>query len=263
MNTTTLNKNIIVLLAIFTAALMSVMVLSVNRVYADEVAPAPAVAGDADNDGIADSVEAEIAAQQKASEEVKLQAEAQIAEQQKAAEEAKLKAEKEIEEQKKAIEAEQKRIEAENKAREEEIARKKAEEEARKQAEEEQRRFEESLSASGMSEEDFNALCKIVQAEDGHDTIEGKIGIVNVILNRVRSPQYPNTIMGVLTAPGQFGPVSSGKFAAAVPNASTISAVKKAVAGENTVGNALYFHRGTSFGNRTFITMAGAHGFFA
>ncbi len=262
MNTKTSDRNIIVLLAVFAAVLMAVTTFNMRKAYADEIPPA-LVAGDADNDGIADSVEAEIAAQQKATEEAQLQAEAQIAAQQKAAEEAKLKAEREIEAQKKAIEEEQKRIEAENKAREEEIARKKAEEEARKQAEEEQRRFEESLSASGMSEEDFNALCKIVQAEDGHDTIEGKIGIVNVILNRVRSPQYPNTIMGVLTAPGQFGPVSSGKFAAAVPSASTISAVKKAVAGTNTVGNALYFHRGTSFGNRTFITMAGAHGFFA
>lgn len=262
MNTKTLNKNFIVLFALFAAVLMTVIAFDLRKAHADEIAPA-VVAGDADNDGIADSVEVEIAAQQKASEEAKLQAEAQVAAQQKAAEEARIKAEKEIEEQKRAVEAEQKRIEAENKAREEEIARKKAEEEARKQAEEEQRKFEESLSATGMSDEDFNALCKIVQAEDGHDTIEGRIGIANVILNRVRSPLYPNTIMGVITAPGQFGPVSSGKFAAAIPSASTISAVKKAVAGANTVGNALYFHRGTSFGNRTFITMAGAHGFFA
>ena len=258
------------------------MIFGAGRVYADEIteaveatapveasAPAQAVvdvvavAGDADNDGIDDSVEAQIEAQQKAAEEAQVRADAEVERQKKAAEDARIQAEKEVAEKQKAIEEEQKRIEAEQKAREEEIARKKAEEEARKAAEEAQRKFEESLTASGMSEADFNALCKMVQAEDGHDTIEGRIGIANVILNRVRNPRFPNSIMGVISAPGQFGPFSNGAYAAAVPSASTVEAVKKAISGTNTVGGALYFHRGGSFNGKMLVASAGAHCFFA
>ena len=247
------------LLPAIAAALIMTVFLGVSVVYAQEVA---AVA-DSDNDGISDEVEIQIQAQQAAADRAIAQAAEQAKVQQQAAEEIRLKAEADIAAQKKAVEAEQKRIADEQKAREDEIARKKAEEEARKAAEETQRKFEESLSASGMSDADFNALCKIVEAEDGHDSIEGRIGIANVILNRVRNPRFPNSIMGVITAPGQFGPVHSGSFAAAVPSASTINAVKQAVAGTNTVGNALYFHRGTSYGGKAFVAMAGAHGFFA
>ncbi len=225
------------------------------KTYADEIT-------DLNNNGVADSVDAQIEAQNRAAEEAKLQAEAQIAAQQQAAEEARLKAEAEVAAKQQEIEAEKNRIEAERRAQEEELARKKAEEEARKAAEEAQRKFEESLTASGMSEADFNALCKIVEAEDGHDSMDGRIGIANVILNRVRNPLYPNTIMGVITAPGQFGPVRNGAFAAAVPSAGTINAVKQAISGANTVGGALYFHRGAGWGGRTMVATAGAHCFY-
>ncbi len=248
-------KEIIAIVITFVAALFITAFLFENRVYADEIV-AVAAAMDADNDGIADSLEAEIAAQQRNAEMAKVKAQEQMAIQVRAAEEARVKAENELAAKQKAIEDERNRLENERKAREEEAARKKAEEEA-------QKRFEESLTATGISDADFNALCKIVQAEDGHDSIEGRIGVANVILNRVRSPFYPNSIMGVINAPGQFGPVSNGSFAAAVPTASTVAAVKQAISGANTVGNALYFHRGRSFGNKMFITTAGAHAFFA
>ncbi|MBQ9550492.1 MAG: cell wall hydrolase [Lachnospiraceae bacterium] len=250
-------KNVFLALVCFLAALVMMIMFTAVSVHAEEVAQAPAAAY---QEGA--NVNARIIAQEEAAKAAKVRAEQQIAEQQKAAAQAKAKAEAEIEAQKRLAEEQKARAEAEKKAMEDEIARKKAEEEARKQAEETQRRFEEALSASGMSDSDFNALCKIVEAEDGHDCIEGRIGIANVILNRVRSPFHPNTIMGVLTAPGQFGPVSSGKFAVAVPSASTIAAVKEAVAGKNTVGGALYFHRGGSFGGRTLVATAGAHSFF-
>lgn len=265
--------------AVFAFAFM--MIFGAYSVYAEEMtetveaaapveeaAPAEAVtnvvtAGDSDNDGISDAVEAEIEANKQAAERAQAQADAEVERQKKVAEDARIQAEKEVAEKQKAIEEEQKRIAAEQKAREEEIARKKAEEEARKAAEEAQRKFEESLTASGMSDADFNALCKIVQAEDGHDSIEGRIGIANVILNRVRSPRFPNSIMGVISAPGQFGPFHNGAYAAAVPSASTVEAVKKAISGVNTVGGALYFHRGGSFNGKVLVASAGVHCFFA
>lgn len=267
-------KNMILGLIVLFSVLFMMMVFGSVAAYAEEVPAeeepqvveeaAPQVEVEAPQAEAVDNsaVLAQAEAQEQAAIEAKAQAEARMAEQQQAAEEARVQAEKDIEEQKQAIEAQKAQAEAERRAAEEEIQRKKAEEEARKAAEETQRRFEESLSATGMSEADFNALCKIVQAEDGHDSIDGRIGVANVILNRVRSPLYPNSIMGVITAPGQFGPVRSGAFAAAIPSASTVAAVKEAVAGKNTVGNALYFHRGSSFGARTLVASIGAHSFF-
>ena len=270
--------NIIFAAAIAVVAAFALMILfGAGRVYADELDEASEEAvqaevvnteavntdGDSDNDGMSDAVEAEIEETMKAAERAQAEADAEVERQKKAAEDARIQAEQEVLEKKQAIEEENKRIEAERKAKEEALARQKAEEEARKAAEEAQRKFEESLSASGMSDADFNALCKMVQAEDGHDSIEGRIGIANVILNRVRNPRFPNSIMGVISAPGQFGPFHNGAFAAAVPSASTVEAVKKAVSGVNTVGGALYFHRGGSFNGKTYVATAGVHSFFA
>ncbi len=275
MNSSISIKNIICFAAMILAAFLMMSLFAAAPAFADEIsddieaaaeetvqteetaAVQPAAEVQASPD-----VQAEIAANEQAARDAQQEADRVIAEQQKAAEDARLKAEAEIEAQKAEMERQKAKAEAERKAIEEEIERKKAEEAARKEAEEKQRRFEESLTASGMSDEDFNALCKIVQAEDGHDSIEGRIGIANVILNRVRHPSYPNSIMGVLTAPGQFGPVHNGAFAAAVPSASTIAAVKEAISGRNTVGGALYFHRGSNWGGRTLVASVGSHCFF-
>ena len=267
-------KNMILNLVVLFSVLFMMMIFGSVYAYAEEV-PAedePAVVEEEVPQAEVEAPQAEAAndqaviaqaeAQEQAAIEAKAQAEARMAEQQQVAEQARIQAEKEAEKQQQAIEEQRAKAEAERKAAEEEIARKKAEEEARKAAEETERRFEESLSATGMSDADFNALCKIVEAEDGHDSIDGRIGVANVILNRVRSPLYPNSIMGVISAPGQFGPVRNGAFAAAVPSSSTVAAVKEAVAGKNTVGAALYFHRGSSFGARTLVASVGAHSFF-
>ncbi len=154
---------------------------------------------------------------------------------------------------------EEARIKAEEDARKQEEARKQAEEEAKKQ----QEAFESALSSSGMSDADFNALCKIVQAEAGHEPTDGKVMVANVVLNRVRSPFFANSISAVIASPGQFGPVSNGRFAAAVPSADTVNAVKTAIAGTDLSNGALYFHRGSSWGNKTLIKTVGSHSFFA
>ena len=189
------------------------------------------------------------------------------------AQQAVAKAQADAEEQRKAAEEEVARAKAEAEAKAAEIKaeaeRKKAEEEARVKAEEEAKRqeelqkaFENSLSASGMSTDDFNSLCKIVQAEAGHEPTDGKIMVANVVLNRVRSPHFANSISAVLASPGQFGPISNGSFASAVPNADTVNAVKSAIAGTDLSNGALYFHRGSSWGNKTLVKTVGSHSFF-
>lgn len=58
--------------------------------------------------------------------------------------------------------------------------------------------------ASPLSPEDATLIVKTVWLEAGNQPIEGKRLVAAVILNRVESEQFPNTVEGVLSAPGQF-----------------------------------------------------------
>lgn len=96
---------------------------------------------------------------------------------------------------------------------------------------------------------DVTLLAALIQAEAGGQPYEGKLAVGAVVMNRVRSPGYPNTILGVITAPGQFPPATNDKVAGIVargPSASCIQAAEAAVAGQTTVGGATHFNRAGS-----------------
>ncbi len=63
-----------------------------------------------------------------------------------------------------------------------------------------------------MTEEEFVLISSVVEAESNRDpeNIEGRTMIAVCILNRVRDSRFPNTVTGVLTAPGQFSTVRGG-----------------------------------------------------
>lgn len=67
---------------------------------------------------------------------------------------------------------------------------------------------------AGMSEEEFKFFSAVVEAESDRKTesIEGRVMIAIVILNRVDSKKFPNTITKVLRQRGQFSVVSSGAY---------------------------------------------------
>ena len=60
-----------------------------------------------------------------------------------------------------------------------------------------------------MTEDEFVLISSVVEAESNRDpeNIEGRTMIAVCILNRVRDSRFPNTVTGVLTAPGQFSTV--------------------------------------------------------
>jgi N-acetylmuramoyl-L-alanine amidase len=72
-------------------------------------------------------------------------------------------------------------------------------------------KIEEPVNLSLLKEE-IDLLARLVRAEAQTETIEGKIAVACVVLNRVESPQFPNTIKEVLYAPGQFQPVQNGEI---------------------------------------------------
>lgn len=62
-----------------------------------------------------------------------------------------------------------------------------------------------------LEQSEFELLSSVVEAEsDRSESLEGRTMIAVCILNRVRDSRFPNTVTGVLTAPGQFSTVRGG-----------------------------------------------------
>ena len=157
----------------------------------------------------------------------------------------------------KAAQEEQARREAEVKAAQEEQARREAEAKAAQDGS--------AVDTHGLSQAEYDALCKIVYAEAHTQGEEGMLLIANVILNRVNSYQFPSSVTAVIAQPGQFTPVRNGRFATAIPNAAAVSAVNRALSGENHVGAALYFKSNrseASWTNKTLVLSYGNHSFY-
>jgi len=84
-------------------------------------------------------------------------------------------------------------------------------------------------------------LYRIVWAEARGEDDLGQIMVVNVIFNRIADHRFPNTVEGVIFAPGQFTPVSNGQFARATPNDRIRANVQRALNGEDFARGATFF----------------------
>lgn len=86
-------------------------------------------------------------------------------------------------------------------------------------------------------------LSRIIHAESGGEALEGQIAVGNVVLNRVASPDFPDSVPAVIfdTENGvQFEPVANGTVLNE-PTDLSREAARRALSGENTAGAALYF----------------------
>lgn len=111
-------------------------------------------------------------------------------------------------------------------------------------------------------------LSRIIYAESGNQPLAGKIAVGNVVLNRVNSPAFPNTVYSVVFQGSQFTPVMNGTIYS-TPNPESVIAAKLCLDGANTVGDALYFVNpqatpgSWASRNRPYVATIGAHAFFA
>lgn len=71
-----------------------------------------------------------------------------------------------------------------------------------------------STSGSNYSQNDLALMAAIIEVEAGNQSYEGRLAVGSVVMNRVESSKFPNTISGVIYQSGQFSPVASGRFAA-------------------------------------------------
>ena len=119
-----------------------------------------------------------------------------------------------------------------------------AEENARQKALEEERRREEEKKAASrkaVSDDDYQVLLRIVQAEAGVCDEKGKILVANVVLNRVKSQEFPDSVRSVVYEPSQFSPVSDGSINSVKVTEETKECVNRELEGEDYSDGALYF----------------------
>ncbi len=104
-------------------------------------------------------------------------------------------------------------------------------------------------------------LAALIHCEARGESYEGQLAVGAVVMNRVRSDAYPDTVHGVIYASGQFSPAQSGKLNRVLEsgniNESCIEAAREALAGVSNVGDMTHFRRndgreGLVIGNHVF-----------
>lgn len=109
---------------------------------------------------------------------------------------------------------------------------------------------------------DLELMAAIIYCEAGGESYEGQLAVGSVVMNRVNSGSFPNSISEVIYQSGQFSPVASGKFALVLSSGiySSCTAAAQEVLNGNITVNFLYFHSaagwdsdfGTYIGNQVF-----------
>ncbi len=128
-----------------------------------------------------------------------------------------------------------------------------------------------AIAENGWTEEDLYWLSRIISAESQGEPYRGQLAVGNVVLNRVASREFPNTIKGVVFDAKdavQFEPVANGTIYN-TPTAQSVKAAKAVLSGEGrVVGDCLYFYApALSQGlwinqTRTYYTTIGCHRFY-
>ena len=98
-----------------------------------------------------------------------------------------------------------------------------------------------ALGLTSLTVEDYNNLLRIVEAEVGDNDVYGRTVVANVVINRVRSSHFENTITEVIFSKGQFSPIRDKRFFKVKVSEATIKGVNNALMGEDYSRGALYF----------------------
>lgn len=118
--------------------------------------------------------------------------------------------------------------------------------EAGKEKVEEEKAKEEAAKAE--FERQKKLLAALIFCEAGNQPYDGKVAVGAVVMNRVASGRFPNTIKEVIYQRGQFTPAMTGKLDRIIASgripASCYEAAREALSGVSTVGNALFFNTG-------------------
>ena len=101
------------------------------------------------------------------------------------------------------------------------------------------------ISEVSFDDGDRYLLANLIYCEAGGEPYEGQVAVGSVVINRVLSPVYPQTVSGVIYQRSQFSPVGSGRLAYALSvnkaTQSCYNAADEAMSGFSNVGSCVYF----------------------
>ena len=123
-----------------------------------------------------------------------------------------------------------------------------------------------AVTTSSSTSANQYLLARLVYAEARGESYKGKVAVAAVVLNRVRSSSFPNTISGVIYQSGAFESVSNGSIYNP-PTDECLRAAREAMNGWDPTGGCLYFYNARNVSSsswiltRTVKTVIGNHSF--
>lgn len=98
-----------------------------------------------------------------------------------------------------------------------------------------------SVTAASAADSEIQLLARLVHGEARGEPYVGKVAVAAVVLNRVRSASFPNTISGVIYQAGAFDCVADGQINL-TPDSDSIRAARDAMNGWDPSGGCLYYY---------------------
>lgn len=125
--------------------------------------------------------------------------------------------------------------------------------------------MQEQTSSGGATSDEVYLMARMISAEARGEPFVGQVAVGAVILNRVESPQFPNTIAEVLYQPGAFSALLDGQFDQPIAD-SAWRAAREALNGSDPSGGAIYYYNPVTstskwIFSRETITTIGKHVF--
>jgi N-acetylmuramoyl-L-alanine amidase len=97
-----------------------------------------------------------------------------------------------------------------------------------------------SRGYSGALSPEVSLLARLIYAEAAGESYQGKVAVGAVVMNRMRTPGFPETIQGIIYEPWQFSSVGNFMFNM-TPDYDCVRAAREAMNGADPTGGALYY----------------------
>ncbi|MBQ2661328.1 MAG: spore cortex-lytic enzyme [Clostridia bacterium] len=123
-----------------------------------------------------------------------------------------------------------------------------------------------SSSSSSSNNSNLYLLAQLVHGEARGEPYKGQVAVASVVLNRVKSSSFPNSIPGVIYQSGAFSVVDDGQINL-TPNETAIKAAKDAMNGWDPTNGCLYYYNPRKTTNKWMLSkpvklVIGSHSFF-
>jgi N-acetylmuramoyl-L-alanine amidase len=119
------------------------------------------------------------------------------------------------------------------------------------------------LKKLSVNKKELSMLARVIYAEARGEDYKGQVAVGAVVMNRLQSPKFPNTLKEVIMEPNAFSAVKDGQYWL-IPNQTAFMAAKTAVKGMDPTGNALFYYnpdasKSSWFKTRTATKKIGNH----